>query len=855
MPDAALGTKLSSDACVIAGALGIYSRDAHPLVKRLADLKREAESFHSKVANDHDWRQDEGKVHENNRRRDEIAEVWTQFQDVERDAYAKIVALVGGKPLRVNDGSSADDMYGYDAKALKDSKDLPWGSAVDRDIPWWDLPDQAVEFGKGVIIDGVWGTIKGLGTLVGFDGWDAFKQSWTGLTKLATGLVITAVPFVGMAYWAMPDDKLPSWLRDSRDAMKETGKALVAWDQWKTNPSRAGGAVVFNVLTAMTGGGAAASGAGKAGVAGKALSIAGKVGRAIDPMTYVFKGVGFGISKVGDVMAGLKGITNPKIPEINIDGAFTLPEGAVKMPDGTIHLPKGATIPKGAIKTVDGGIKLPKGTVELPPGTVKLEHGGKVEFMDPHGNVYDEAGNLRQHGDEAPKEDGDHTGKDHAPAKPNSPAPAHAKAPELVGVGGRDGVIKLGSDISDPLHAPDHLTGGGHDLTPGGHAPEGPNASHEPPGGGHGDGPGSTGGHDSGSIGGHEGGSDHPSAEGHGGGSAGGGHDQTTAGRRDDTNGQKPAPPDPLKRPEFMKDGPNPYGEPTSLTKEQIEQIQVYRANEEPGYREQYYDKNGHRKDLSVSDESGYTPPQLAKLAEDAPWTPAKDAPEAPAPRYHDKDYIPLGREHVKDPARLDLLDDFAQKRHDAIEANTLADKLHRAAGLPETKKAYAEAAKTMTKATEAFGEAAAEHHFIAERYPDFEKQKLLGPKNGNDQFDQVWLPKDPKDPRVIVIESKSSVDTDLGKRNLPSPRNIPGVKGAAVSQGSREYFFDILREMYKRGETELADKIDAALANGDLEYYVVKGEKNTGSYTGLQHRQFDIRKGTLPGTSEGNLP
>ncbi|MBV6703375.1 hypothetical protein KV557_40935, partial [Kitasatospora aureofaciens] len=169
-------------------------------------------------------------------------------------------------------------------------------------------------------------------------------------------------------------------------------------------------------------------------------------------------------------------------------------------------------------------------------------------------------------GEDAPKElPGDHPGStpDH-PVKPNGPDPLHtpakAKVPEMAGVGGRDGVIKLGSDLSDPFkvpdhipdhfpdrvpdHVPEHIPDHLPDHTPGGHAPEGPNASHEPPG--HNDGPGhdgngghtgggdhNTGGHDGGSgdhtggsdhTGGHDGGSDHPTTGGHDGAPGSGEH-------------------------------------------------------------------------------------------------------------------------------------------------------------------------------------------------------------------------------------------------------------------------------------------------------------------------------------------
>ncbi len=36
-------------------------------------------------------------------------------------------------------------------------------------------------------------------------------------------------------------------------------------------------------------------------------------------------------------------------------------------------------------------------------------------------------------------------------------------------------------------------------------------------------------------------------------------------------------------------------------------------------------------------------------------------------------------------------------------------------------------------------------------------------------------------------------------------------------------------------------------MENGNLEYVIIKGNKNTGTYTGYEYRRFDISKGTLP--------
>ncbi|UZK56210.1 hypothetical protein NEH16_20820 [Streptomyces drozdowiczii] len=364
-PVADRGTSLKSELETITAALSTYATDAAPLVEKLQELKREAESFVARIRDDDKWREDGDLVEENNRRHDEIAETWAAFQAVERACHDKIVALVGGPALKTDDGSGKKGTYGYDAETLKHAEGLPWGDPVQESKPWWQLHEHAWDFVKGFVVDGVWGTIKGLGTLVGTDGWDSAKQAWSGLGKLATGVAISSTPLAGL-YWGLPDDKLPSYLRESRTAMKETGKALLAWDQWSENPSRATGAVAFNVVTTVFTGGAggAASGAGKAAVAAKALSTVGKVGRVVDPMTYVFKGAGMGLTKIGDGLAALKGLGQFEIPALP-EGAITLPEGAFKLQDGTLHLPEGAAVPEAAFEVPSRAVKLPDGA-EIP---------------------------------------------------------------------------------------------------------------------------------------------------------------------------------------------------------------------------------------------------------------------------------------------------------------------------------------------------------------------------------------------------------------------------------------------------------------------------------------------------------
>ncbi|MFD4794100.1 hypothetical protein [Streptomyces anulatus] len=469
-PVADRGAALKSDLATITGALGTYSDDAYPLVEKLRQLKRDAGAFLVKANADDEWREDGDLVEENNRRRDEIAETWAAFQAVERACYNKIISLVPhGTPLTTGDGSGGKGMYGYDAEALKQAKGLPWGDPVKESTPWYHVHEHTWDFVKGFAVDGVWATVKGLGTLVGFDGWDAAKQAWTGLGNLTTGVILTvAAPHV---LWLTPEDKLPGFARDARKAMTETGKALIAYDQWGENPARAGGAVTFNVLTTVFTGGAGGgvSGAGKAAVAAKALSFANKAGRFVDPTTYLFKGAGAGLTKISDVMAGLRGTGSIEIPSLP-NTVFTLPEGGIRLSDGTVSLPEGAAIPEGAVKLPDRTIKLPDGVIALPEGTVRspLDHG--PAYMGREGNLYNEDGSITQRAEDSRTEE---TPETTAP-RVETPAPESA----LVGAGraGSEGTGNF-TGRTDSLGNRDLAN-----ITPGHSGSEGhrPVANHQP---------------------------------------------------------------------------------------------------------------------------------------------------------------------------------------------------------------------------------------------------------------------------------------------------------------------------------------------------------------------------------------
>ncbi|MGW1428873.1 hypothetical protein ACWD6K_09655 [Streptomyces sp. NPDC002431] len=865
-PVADTGLTLSSDLCVISGALGTYSDDAFPLVEKLKQLKRDAVAFRVKVDGDDKWREDSDLVEENNRRHNEIAEVWAAFQEVERACHAKIVALVGGKALRTNDGSGKEGMYGYDAEALKKAEGLPWGDPVEESVPWWKVWRHAYDFGKGFVVDGVWGTIKGLGTLVGVDGWDSMKQAWTGLAKLATGVAIAITPGANTLFWALPDDKLPSWIRDSRTAMKETGKALVAWDQWGSNPSRAAGAVTFNVLTTVfTGGtGGAAAGAGKAAMAAKALSFAGKAGRVVDPMTYIFKGAGAGLSKISDVMTGLKGLGKFEVPKIDVDGAFAIPEGAVHLPDGTIHLPSGSTVPDGAIKLPDGNIRLPEGTTALPPGTVKLPVDGPPQFLDPEGNIYDAAGNITQHAKDAP------TGRPDAGADlprtdaPNMDSPATAAVPEreLVGVGGRgsDDAIRLGSDISDPVHVSEHAPNARPDTAYSGHTGHGPSNELNSPRGDHGDVRPTSSHTDSPSAAGHTdgpGGTDHadsPSTgDGHGLPPTGGHHANGPGGTGSGPHEpQAPAALDEATRAahraEYEAAREVPAKDRTPAESMAITREHVRLANEDPVWRAEHYDKwgDGFRNNANELVDGQLLP----KLIEKSPgtWIATSDIPYAHPGGFH---LTPLERgRHTVAPEHLAYLDEVAAKRMAGMDL-TAAEKLfeekpsfENAYDLAHAQEHYnqtvGEDVANNSKLGESLGEEAARRHMLLQKEFEGAHEITDLPKtaNGSKRFDQLWRD---KDGNLVIVEAKSPNGTLEWRQGYSRAGHRFMVK-----QGSIDYVHTIIEDMRQRSLTSPAEakyvsELEKAIENETLRYVLVQASENTGQYAGAVLKYFKL--------------
>ncbi|KOV32722.1 hypothetical protein ADK97_21685 [Streptomyces sp. H021] len=445
----AFATKLES----VSGALTNFATTARPLVDRMKQLRIDAEKFVADNKDDEDWQQDQGKIDENARLVREVGVTWVAFQGVERDAANKITTLVGGTHFVVDDGSHKAGMYGFRESDVKDARETPWGTADEREYTGlraaWEWTKDKVGSGlKGFFVDGVWGTLKGLGNMVNVFDLDTLKETWSGIGDVFIGIsgyLITPYD------WAMDNMLGPTdhseWDK-GKAALRNFGKSLVAWDEWGKDPARAGGTVVFNVLTIGAGSFLKLGRAGKLGVGSEIATVVGKAGVLVDPMSYLGKAANVTKIKVGDFMEGLKA------SRAGVD------DMARNMPGGTSPHPAEATAPPAGHEYVD-----PNGNKRV------IGHDGAIR--DEHGNVVPDTEPVRE---------------PHKDDLPNTHEPAPAKERVLEGAGGPSHAENSTGHPTGPAHpaggshapggATNHSVGGAASHTSGG---AGHNTAHNSP--------------------------------------------------------------------------------------------------------------------------------------------------------------------------------------------------------------------------------------------------------------------------------------------------------------------------------------------------------------------------------------
>ena len=433
-----------------------------------------------------EWHEVQEYVDRNN---DLIAQVNAQqvaLWDAERTAANKIRALYGASPLHAYE--SENDPLGYGLSEIPEGTEMPWGAPVERSEGCGEATAKFVfkDFlWEGLLVGGVGGTIQGLGTLVlgynpatgdWFSG-DAYGAAWGGLGLLVASGVMNS-PVLGPLLWADQGmaalgggGLLPQEIRDFKaqadEAALNTGKALIAWDQWADDPGTALGESVFNVGTILIPAGAAIAGVKTAGTAASVLSKMARVVDLIDPASLAVNGA----VRLGEV--GLGSLDN-------LIGGLDL---GAKLDPPHIEV-FAATDSASAIKALDDwGVDLNTVTAHVDDfGTHTLEFpGGKIEM--PAGTFDNALGGIRG-----------------ADGGADASIPAHVREPELVGAGGVRGETSPGAVNSTVDEAPVRTETGGSGESTIVREPESTSAGESNPGGGGSDGGGSDGGGSDGGV-------------------------------------------------------------------------------------------------------------------------------------------------------------------------------------------------------------------------------------------------------------------------------------------------------------------------------------------------------------------
>ncbi|MEU4998734.1 hypothetical protein [Streptomyces sp. NPDC021622] len=321
----------AADLETVADALDTFSSEARPLAKRLEQLKADAIAFVESVEGDDDWHYDGDKTDRNNELVDDVVVTKTAFEAAERRAATKISAIVGGPKFIEDDGSHKATkktvMYGYDADALKQAKELPWGSHVSESIHAWEIHRHVKHYvWDGFIVGGGGAVLEGLGHLVGIGG--SAKDAWSGLADVVSGIgQYTMTP----VDWALdhtigPDEESATEKRQ-KTAAREFAKSMVAWDQWEEHPVQAAGTTTFNILTLGAGPLGAIAKGGKGGAAAKAAGVGAKIGTYADPLSAGLTVGGKAFSKlpsVADLTARVRTGTDstPELQRVHSDLEF-----------------------------------------------------------------------------------------------------------------------------------------------------------------------------------------------------------------------------------------------------------------------------------------------------------------------------------------------------------------------------------------------------------------------------------------------------------------------------------------------------------------------------------------------------
>jgi hypothetical protein len=368
-PVQSVSASVGQDISSVGAALGTYATEVAAIKTRLEALRTQAQDFVAMTRVTEDWREDEGNVDRHNQLLSDVNTAVADFMDAQRRCANSILALYTDARYTAEngDGTVTEYEFGYTREmldgALAHEEGLPWGSAEEHDRGF--LGDAGAFFVG--IKDGAVGMVVGLGGLIGYAegewSWANAGVAWQGLGTFLIALnpVLTTVN----AHTDLP--LLPKGTL--HNTLIGAGKALIAYDTWGEDKSKAAGMATFNVVSAIVGTKGAGAGlrGGGAAVQGSRVAAVSRVGAgAVRAGEFIGR-----LPSVGDVALGaIRKFPGFQIPHVNLPDV-DIPPTHVDTP--TVDVPRAdtPTIPdRPSVGDAVADRPLPPAAVITPDGVV-----------------------------------------------------------------------------------------------------------------------------------------------------------------------------------------------------------------------------------------------------------------------------------------------------------------------------------------------------------------------------------------------------------------------------------------------------------------------------------------------------
>lgn len=264
-PAVTAATDLEDAVADAATALNTYADEAAEIRTRyLNGAKRDAEAFMEETAGDPEWNKDRDLTDRQDSILAELSALTVELETAQRNCANALSLIWSGKTYGAVDenGRTAPGQVGFGMsseayKQLGEANMLTWGSNAEWNYTGFKQGSiaQGITMGMG---DGVRELVSYAGSMVHLRGGEKFREAWIG-----TGQMIYTV--------SMANQWTPAGHR-ARMALYEMGKDALQLDLWETDPARAGGRNIFDILTFLIPGGVIAKGISKGGTLAAGMS-------------------------------------------------------------------------------------------------------------------------------------------------------------------------------------------------------------------------------------------------------------------------------------------------------------------------------------------------------------------------------------------------------------------------------------------------------------------------------------------------------------------------------------------------------------------------------------------------------